>query len=349
MKYLVVTKNPRYKMIFSGILSQKRILFNVLENEGDVREFASSRGRKTVFLDHDTDIMDSEEIVALFKEDSSSNIVISFGNELDGSRVLSLFRTGLRDMFTEPLMPDEMIDLAIRIKKEDEKKVVIEEKPAAPKGKEIKCRKPLGVSNVFKSLLMLVERVADSDATIMISGESGTGKEVLSQYIHMLSKKSENPFVPVNCGAIPENLLESELFGHVKGAFTGAFSDRKGRFEVAGEGTIFLDEIGEMPLHLQVKLLRVLQEREVQPVGSNDIVQIHSRIITATNRDLEEEVRKETSGKISFTASILSRFTYLRCVSERMTFPFYAIISSVNSMRDTIKMLRVLTKALLNE
>ncbi|HLF96779.1 MAG TPA: sigma-54 dependent transcriptional regulator, partial [Methylococcaceae bacterium] len=137
----------------------------------------------------------------------------------------------------------------------------------------------------------LVGQVADSEATVLILGESGTGKEVIARALHLCSARRERPFVPVNCGAIPGELLESELFGHEKGAFTGALTSRQGRFELAEGGTLFLDEIGDMPLPMQVKLLRVLQERSFERVGSNKTIQCDVRIVAATHRNLEEEIR----------------------------------------------------------
>jgi sigma-54 specific flagellar transcriptional regulator A len=134
-------------------------------------------------------------------------------------------------------------------------------------------------------------RIAVSDATVLLTGETGTGKEVFARFIHNHSPRVTRAFVPVNCGAIPENLLESELFGYVKGAFTGAASSRKGRVAMADGGTLFLDEIGELPLSLQVKLLRLLQERSYEPIGSSESVPASFRLIAATNRDLAEEVR----------------------------------------------------------
>jgi two-component system, NtrC family, response regulator GlrR len=147
-------------------------------------------------------------------------------------------------------------------------------------------------SQEMESILAKARLVAASDASVMIFGESGTGKELLARAIHKASPRAAQPFVALNCGAIPEQLLESELFGHTKGSFTGAIAEHKGLFQSAGKGTVFLDEIGDMPLPLQVKLLRVLQEREVRPIGSTQTIKIDVRIISATHRNLEEAIRE---------------------------------------------------------
>jgi len=152
--------------------------------------------------------------------------------------------------------------------------------------------RPIGKSRRFTDVLKLAEVVAPTDSTVLIQGESGTGKEVIARYIHNLSARADGPFLSINCGALPENLLESELFGHVKGSFTGAVRDKQGLFAAARGGTFFMDEVGEMPASLQIKLLRVLQEREVIPVGATEAIPVDVRIIAATNRDLEEEVRR---------------------------------------------------------
>ena len=148
----------------------------------------------------------------------------------------------------------------------------------------------VGHSKKMRSLLELTRKVAAYDTTVLISGESGTGKELIARGIHTNSDRKEKPFIAVNCGSIPENLLESEFFGYIKGAFTGADKDHKGLFEEADQGTLFLDEIGELPPGLQVKLLRVLQEQEIRPVGSVKTRKINTRVITATAKNLEEEV-----------------------------------------------------------
>jgi len=148
----------------------------------------------------------------------------------------------------------------------------------------------IGQSQATLSLRSLIRSVAPSDATVLIIGESGTGKELVARALHEQSQRNKAQFVPVNCGAIPRELLESELFGHRKGAFTGAVADRVGRFELAHGGTLFLDEIGDLALDMQVKLLRVIQERTVDPVGSTKPVSVDVRVVAATHRDLEHEV-----------------------------------------------------------
>jgi transcriptional regulator with PAS, ATPase and Fis domain len=158
--------------------------------------------------------------------------------------------------------------------------------------------------------LEIAEKAAPTDLSVLVEGESGTGKELLAKVIHANSRRGEGPFISVNCGAIPNELLESELFGHKKGAFTGAASDRKGKFESANGGTIFLDEIGELPLQGQVKLLRVLQSQEIQRVGSDEVIHIDTRIVAATNRNLhrlsrEERFREDLFYRLSVISIIL--------------------------------------------
>ncbi|MGK2961901.1 MAG: sigma-54-dependent transcriptional regulator [Gemmatimonadaceae bacterium] len=162
--------------------------------------------------------------------------------------------------------------------------------------REIKRRdtigKPIGVNKAWLDVLSVAETVATSDSTVLLQGESGTGKGVVARYIHELSHRSGGPFVSINCGALPESLLESELFGHVKGSFTGAVKDKAGMFSSAEQGTFFLDEIGETTAATQVKLLRVLQHREVIPVGATEPIPIDTRLVAATNRDLDQEIAR---------------------------------------------------------
>ncbi len=154
--------------------------------------------------------------------------------------------------------------------------------------------RPVGAAPSFIEVLELAETVAPTDSTVLLSGESGTGKEVLARYIHRLSDRAEGPFLSINCGALPESLLESELFGHMKGSFTGAVKDKEGLLTAAAGGTFFLDEIGEMSAATQVKLLRALQEREVIPVGATKVLPVDVRIMAATNRELEQAIERGT-------------------------------------------------------
>ncbi len=198
-------------------------------------------------------------------------------------------RAGVVDYLTKPFDIEQLvanIETSLR-------PVEVQSAEAAQAGKsKFKFENIIGESPQIKNVIRFIETVADSDSTILISGESGTGKELVAKAIHYNSNRRNNPFVPVNCGAIPRELLESELFGHIKGAFTGAVANRIGRFELAANGTIFLDEIGDMNPMLQVKLLRVLQERNFEPVGSTKTIDARARVITATNINLEEAVER---------------------------------------------------------
>jgi len=187
------------------------------------------------------------------------------------------------------IKPFPMEDLKLLLKRVLESREIAEEKPPPRKGEKLSLRfeNIISESPAMQAVLKIAAKVAASDVSVLIRGESGTGKEILARAIHKSSKRSENPLVPVNCGAIPENLLESELFGHKKGAFTGAVENRIGLFETANRGTMFLDEVGELPLPLQVKLLRVLQDGEFNAVGESQSRKVDVRVIAATNRDLE--------------------------------------------------------------
>ncbi|MDI6698223.1 MAG: sigma-54 dependent transcriptional regulator [Candidatus Saccharicenans sp.] len=150
----------------------------------------------------------------------------------------------------------------------------------------------IGKSRLMQEIYLLIDKVAGTDSTVLVTGESGTGKEMAARAIHSLSRRKDKPFVTINCAALPENLLESELFGHTKGSFTGAISDKKGMFEVAHKGTLFLDEIGEMSPWTQVKLLRALQERKIRRVGGTEEIQVDVRVIAATNQDLKKRIEE---------------------------------------------------------
>lgn len=192
----------------------------------------------------------------------------------------------------KPFRNDELV--AILRRAAEHRKLRVENKSlkqAIRRHERSGVARPVGTSKSWIEVLRLVETVAPTDSTVLLQGESGTGKEIIARYVHELSTRTDGPFLSINCGALPESLLESELFGHVKGSFTGAIRDKVGLFGAATKGTFFLDEIGETTAATQVKLLRALQHREVIPVGSTDAVPVDTRVIAATNRDLDEEIR----------------------------------------------------------
>lgn len=208
------------------------------------------------------------------------------------STAVEAMKLGAFDYITKPLKDDLVIltvNRALSYAKLKEENTTLK----SHLKKQYGYGKIVGYSDSMKKVFDVIEKVASSDSTIIIYGESGTGKELVAKAIHFNSNRSGNPLVAVNCGAIPEDLLESELFGHEKGAFTGAMQSRVGRFELAHGGTIFLDEIGDMSPALQVKLLRVIQEREFERIGGVKTISVDVRIIAATNQDLEEAVRQK--------------------------------------------------------
>ena len=203
---------------------------------------------------------------------------------------VNAMKSGAYDYLTKPLDIDELILLvekALRQTRLEKENLLLKEQL----GNRFDFSNIIGRSDAMRTMLETVALVAPTEATVLILGESGTGKELIANAIHQNSPRRDQPMIKINCAALPETLLESELFGHEKGAFTGAAGPRKGRFQMAHKGTIFLDEIAEMPMTLQSKILRVLQEREFEPVGSSKTIQVDTRIITATNKDLQEEIR----------------------------------------------------------
>lgn len=234
-------------------------------------DLRSGRGADLIMIDV------GEDISALVKSLESERImvpVVACGIAADAKLAVSAIRAGAREYI--PLPPDPELIAAVL-------------EAVVHRDTSIIFRDP-----TMQKVMKLAEQIAPAEASILITGESGTGKELMARHIHLRSKRSDKVFVALNCAAIPENLLESELFGHEKGAFTGAIARRVGKFEEADGGTLLLDEISEMDIRLQAKLLRVLQEREVTRVGSNQPIKVNARILATSNRTLSDEVRKGT-------------------------------------------------------
>lgn len=231
--------------------------------------------------------MDGIEMLRAVRETSPDLGVILMTAFASVETAREAFKLGADDFIQKPFDVEE---LKLIVRKTLEKQALIDENRAFKRAQRDRgsIKNIVGSSSKMTAIYQMIETVAEVQSTVLITGESGTGKELVARAIHDLSPRAEKPFISINCGAFTETLLESELFGYIKGAFTGANTNRKGLFEAANGGTIFLDEIGEMSPAMQVKLLRVLQERRVRPVGAHDELTIDARVIAATNRDLKQ-------------------------------------------------------------
>jgi two-component system NtrC family response regulator len=211
-----------------------------------------------------------------------TKVIMVTGNDRR-ENAISAIQRGAVDWYAKPIELDE---LRMILKRAVHIRQIEMHQPGGPVSKR-RYHRLVGESESMRKVFALIQRVATTDVSVLVLGENGTGKELVANAVHEASPRREHPFVPINCGAIPENLLESELFGHERGAFTDAYRAREGRFELADRGTLFLDEIGEVPLHLQVKLLRFLQDHVVERIGSRERIRVDARVVAATNRDLK--------------------------------------------------------------
>ena len=235
------------------------------------------------------------DLLAQLKQQELETTVIVMSAYGSQDVAISAIKEGAYDYISKPFESDEILFLLRKVEERErllrENQTLKQQLTARGDDVETGLGDMVGQSAAMARLFRTIRKIAEFKTTVLLQGESGTGKELVARALHRLSPRSEQPFVAVNCGAIPANLLESELFGHRKGAFTDASRDRKGLFEEASEGTLFLDEIGELPLNLQVKLLRVLQEEEIRRLGDDKDIQVNVRVVAATARDLTEEVR----------------------------------------------------------
>jgi len=245
-----------------------------------------------VLLDLKLPGMDGMEILSLIKEEQPKTQVIIITGFASIDSAVEAMQRGASDYLPKPFTPEQL--RLITEKALDSRKILIENIYLREElKKHIPFDMVIGKSKIMEKVLDVVKRISSSDSTVLITGESGTGKEILAREIHNHSPRREAPFVVVDCGALVETLFESELFGHVKGSFTGAYETKHGRFEVANRGTIFLDEISNISLNIQAKLLRVIQEREITRVGSTKPIKVDVRILAATNEYLADLVTKE--------------------------------------------------------
>ncbi len=241
-----------------------------------------------ILLDIKMPKMDGLEVLDEILKISPETPVIMITGHGTIETAVEALKKGAYDFLEKPL---DLPRLLVAIRNALEKKDLVKETKKLRR-RISKTYELIGESPAIKKVKEMIDRVAPTDARVLIIGENGTGKEIVARMLHEKSKRAEGPFVEVNCAAIPSELIESELFGHEKGAFTSAYKSRKGKFELANGGTIFLDEIGDMSLAAQAKVLRVLEEQKLTPVGSNKEVKIDVRVIAATNKNLKEEIKK---------------------------------------------------------
>jgi len=294
-------KNPAQILLIDDDAHNRQALSLLLGREGYRVENASSGEEamdmmaKTPFEIVITDLflpgVNGIDILKKVKIDSPYTSVILITGKASAETAVEAMKEGAFDYITKPLNFEK---LKLILTKAVEKSKLIAENlylRQQLRGK-YKFDNMIGNSLPMQQVFSRMEKIVNTDSTILILGESGTGKELVAKAIHFNGTRKDKPFIAINCGAIPAELLESELFGHVRGSFTGAVADKTGKFELANNGTIFLDEIGTMPQHLQMKLLRVLQEQEVERVGASKKIKLNVRVISATNANLDEEVRK---------------------------------------------------------
>jgi len=291
IKILIVEDEKNQRILLKNLLEKENYQTMEAENGNEAIEICKREEIDLILLDQKLPDVDGIEVLKEIKEINPLSIIImvtAFGNIRDA---VNAIKEGAFYYLTKPVDPDELLLLIkkaienLHLKKEVENlKEILKQKYS--------YEKLIYVSKKMEEIMRIVFKASKSDANVLITGESGTGKELIASAIHYFSKRKDEKFVPVDISAIPETLVEAELFGYEKGAFTGAERRRIGKFEFASGGTIFLDEIGNLPLPLQAKLLRVIEERKIVRIGSNEEIPIDIRIICATNKNLEEEVKK---------------------------------------------------------
>jgi two-component system response regulator HydG len=286
-RILVIEDDLTFSRILEGFLTKKGYSISVCHKGQDGLKAFNADSVDLVLLDYRLPDMTGMDVLADLKKVSLSLPVIIMTSFSDIRTAVKAMKMGAYEYITKPVNPDELLMLVQQALNKEKAAVLPEKAPMTKKFVE-------GTSEGSRKLYDYVRLVAPTSMSVIIEGESGTGKENVARTIHMLSARSKAPFIAVDCGAISKELAASELFGHIKGSFTGAIQDKTGQFEEAHKGTLFLDEVGNLSYEVQIKLLRAIQERVIQPVGSNKEIRVDVRIITATNEDLSEGVRRGT-------------------------------------------------------
>lgn len=287
-KILVIEDESSIRRVLVKILSEENDGYVVEEAEDGLRgiEILKNKDYDLVLCDIKMPKMDGVEVLEAAKKIKPEIPFIMISGHGDLDTAVNTMRLGAFDYISKP--PDLNRLLTTVRNALDRKELVVENKKL--KKKVSKNYQMIGDSNEISAIKDMIEKVAPTDARVLITGSNGTGKELVAHWLHEKSPRSASPFIEVNCAAIPSELIESELFGHVKGAFTSAVKDRAGKFEAANKGTIFLDEIGDMSLSAQAKVLRALQESKISRVGTDKDIKVDVRVLAATNKDLKKEI-----------------------------------------------------------
>lgn len=287
---LVVDDDVSLRSSLSETLKQAGYIVEARTSAAEALHLLRTSKFDIVLCDLKLPDMDGLSFIPRCLEADPKSVVVLMTAFGSSDMAITAMRAGAYDYLSKPFSPDELI---LTLKKIEERERLLEENEALKSAvtQKYNFSNIIAESDVMKNIFETVKRLAAFNTTVLITGESGTGKELLAKAIHHNSPRRGRPFVAINCGAIPENLMESELFGHKKGAFTDATRDKKGLFEEATGGTIFLDEIGELPAHLQVKLLRALQEQQIRRVGDELTIDIDVRVVAATLRNLDDDVQ----------------------------------------------------------
>jgi DNA-binding NtrC family response regulator len=292
-RILVVDDEPDMLTTCKKFLSRGNYEVSLAEKGADALDIFDEQPHDLVITDLKMPEMDGMEVLREIKKRSPETVVVMFTGFGTIQDAVTAMKEGAFDFITKPFTPDQLkvsIDRALRQHRLEAENQALKEQLE----EKFQFDSIVGQSPAMQRVFGMIRKIADTQANVLITGGSGTGKELIARSIHANSSRKRSPFVPLNCGGLPEHLVESELFGHEKGAFTGAVTSRAGLMEHASAGTFFLDEISELPLNLQVKLLRVLEERKIRRVGSNRETEIDIRLISATNQDLESMVEEGT-------------------------------------------------------
>ncbi|MCL6634400.1 MAG: sigma-54 dependent transcriptional regulator [Peptococcaceae bacterium] len=284
---LLVDDEASVREALSDILADSGYRVECASSGGDGLEKIEALNPDVILLDIRMPDIDGIKVLELVRRRGETTPIILITAYGSTQTTIEAMKLGAFDYLMKPL---KISDLLEAVKKAIEVKELLDRTRAGENPPEAGPDTMIGLSPAMQNVYKIIGRVANTNATVLIRGESGTGKELVARAIHYNSVRKDRPFVKINCASIPENLLESELFGHEKGAFTGAVAAKPGKFELAHRGTIFLDEIGEMSMSTQTKLLRVLQEREFERVGGTETIKVDVRIVAATNKDLEKSI-----------------------------------------------------------